>query len=146
MRDAQVAARSLDFTLHIVQAGREGEFANAFADLARLRLGLVIGEDGFFNTQSEQLAALALRHALPAIYQYHEFAVAGGLISYGGSTADPFRTVGLYTGRILNGEKPADLSVQQATRVELILNLKTAKALGITMPPSLLLQADEVIQ
>jgi putative tryptophan/tyrosine transport system substrate-binding protein len=107
---------------------------------------LVIGTDAFFTTRSEQLAALTIRHALPAIYQSREFAAAGGLASYGGSLADSYRTAGVHTGRILKGEKPADLPVQQSTKVELILNLKTAKALGITVSLPLLGRADEVIE
>jgi putative tryptophan/tyrosine transport system substrate-binding protein len=102
--------------------------------------------DGLFNTRSEQLAALTVRHAVPAIYQYREFAAAGGLMSYGGSLLDGIRQVGVYTGRILKGEKPADLPVQQSTKVELFVNLKTAKALGLTVPLPLLGRADEVIE
>ena len=118
---------------------------------ARLRVqetgcGLVIGNDTFFSTRSEQLAALALRHAVPAIFQYRQFAEAGGLMSYGGNLSDNYRLTGIYTGRILKGEKPADLPVMQSTKVELIINLKTARALGLTVPLSLLGRADEVIE
>jgi putative tryptophan/tyrosine transport system substrate-binding protein len=118
-----------------------------FLALVQLGVGaLVIGGDQLFNSRSEQLAALAIRHALPAIYQYREFVAAGGLMSYGGSIADEFRLVGVYAGRILKGERPGDLPVQQATKVELIINLKTAKALGVTVPITLLGRADEVIE
>jgi putative ABC transport system substrate-binding protein len=115
--------------------------------LAQLRPGgIVIGTDGLFIGRSGQLAALALRHRVPAISQYREFVAAGGLMSYGSSIADTYRVVGVYTGRILQGEKPADLPVQQVTKVEMIVNLKTAKALGLTVPLSLLGRADEVIE
>jgi putative ABC transport system substrate-binding protein len=106
----------------------------------------VIGTDGFFNTQSERLATLTVRHAVPAIFPYREFTAAGGLMSYGVSIRDLYRLVGVYTGRILRGEKPADLPVQQVTKVELAINLKTAKALGIAFPATLLARADEVIE
>jgi putative tryptophan/tyrosine transport system substrate-binding protein len=106
----------------------------------------VISSDSFFSSQSKQLAALTIGHALPTIYQYREFAAAGGLMSYGGSATDPARLAGVYTGRTLKGEKPGDLPVQQATKVELIINLKTANALNITVPLSLLGRADEVIE
>ena len=135
LRDAQAAARTLGLQLHVLHASTERDFDSVFATLVQLRAGaLVIGADAFFTNHSEQLAALALRHAVPAIYATREFAVAGGLISYGPSIADSWRLMGIYTGRILKGEKPADLPVQQVTKVELVINLKIAKALGITFP------------
>jgi len=144
-KDLQAAARTLGLKLHVLQASTEAEFA--FAVLKQLRAGgLVIGTDGFLVSRSEQLAALTLRHALPAIFQYRAFVEAGGLMSYGGSVTDSYRLSGVYTGRILKGEKPGDLPVQQATKVELIINLKTAKALGLTVPLPLLGRADEVIE
>jgi putative ABC transport system substrate-binding protein len=106
----------------------------------------VIGADAMFNSRSEQLAALALRHAVPAVYQFREFVSAGGLMSYGTTVVDTYRPLGVYTGRILKGEKPAELAVQQATRLELIINMKTAKALGISVPLPLIARADEVIE
>ena len=116
------------------------------ADVAEQRAGgLVVGSDPF-NTQSERLARLFLRRALPAIYQCHEFAAAGGLMSYGGNITDPFRQAGIYAGRVLAGEKPSELPVVQSTRIELIINLNTAKTLGLTVPPSILARADEVIE
>ena len=115
--------------------------------VAQLRSGaLVIAADGLFSSRIEQLATLTLRHRVPAIFQDRTFVAAGGLMSYGSSARDSYRLAGLYTGRILKGDKPADLPVQQATKVELIINLKTAKALGLTMPTALLVRADEVIE
>jgi ABC-type uncharacterized transport system substrate-binding protein len=146
-RNLQEASRTLGLKLHVLHASTEREIEKAFATLLQLRAGaLVISPDPFFVTQSEQLAALALRQAMPAIFQYRPFAAAGGLVSYGGSIADAYRTAGVYTGRILKGEKPADLPVQQSTKVELIINLKTAKSLGLTVSLPLLGRADEVIE
>ena len=147
LKDLQAAARILGVQLHVLHASTERDFDTVFATLAQLRAGaLVIGNDTFFTSRIELLAALALRHAVPAIYQDRPFAAAGGLMSYGGSNTELYRLAGVYTGRILKGEKPADLPVQQATRVELIINMKTAKALGLTFPLTLLGRADEVIE
>ena len=146
-RDVEAAARTLGITLQILQTAAAGELDMAFATLVQRRAdGLVIGNDGLFINRAEQLGQMTARHAMPTIFQFREFAAAGGLMSYGGSLADPYRTVGLYTGRILKGEKPADLPVQQSTKVELFINLKTANALGITVPLPLLGRADEVIE
>jgi putative ABC transport system substrate-binding protein len=146
-RDAQAAARTLGLQLHVLNASTEHDFDTVFATLIELRAGgLVIGNDGFLISRSEQLAALTVRHAVPTIASGRAFTAAGGLMSYGGSITDAYYQVGLYTGRILKGEKPADLPVQQATKVELIINLKTAKALGLTVPLTLLGRADEVIE
>jgi putative ABC transport system substrate-binding protein len=146
-RDMQAAARTLGLGLHVLHASTERDFDTVFANLGQLRAGgLVIGTDPFFSGRSDRLAALALRHAVPTIYQYREFAAAGGLMSYGGSVTDLFHLKGLYTGRILKGEKTADLPVQQSTKVELVINMKTAKALGLTFPLTLLGRADEVIE
>ena len=144
-RDLQVAARKLGLQLHVLHAGNERDFDRVFEALVRAG-ALVIGTDAFLTSHSERLAALALHHGMPAIYQYPEFTAAGGLMSYGGSIMEAFRTAGVYAGRILKGEKPADLPVQQITKVELIINLKTAKALGITVPLPLSGRADEVIE
>jgi putative ABC transport system substrate-binding protein len=145
--DLQTAARTFGLQLHVVQASAERDFDTAFATVVRLQAGaLVIAGDGFLIARSELLAALAMRHAVPAIFQTREFVAAGGLMSYVSSVTDTYRTVGIYTGRVLKGEKPADLPVQQATKVELIINLKTAKALGLTVPLALLGRADEVIE
>ena len=147
LRDLQAAARTLGLKLQILNASTEDEFASAFATLVQLQAGgVVIGTDALFISRSERLAALAVRHAMPAIFQFRAFAAAGGLMSYGGSLTDLYRQSGVYTGRILKGEKPADLPVMQSTKVELIINLKTAKALGLTVSLPLLARADEVIE
>jgi putative ABC transport system substrate-binding protein len=143
-RDAQAAAGVLGLRLHVLHASDDRDFDTIFATLAQQGIGaLVISNAILFNTRAERLGVLALRNAIPTIFQYREFSAAGGLMSYGGSFAANTRTVGVYTGRILKGEKPADLP---ATKVELIINLKTAKALGLTVPPALLARADEVIE
>jgi putative ABC transport system substrate-binding protein len=146
-KEVQAAARTLGLELHVLNASTERDLDGAFANLIQLRAGgLVIGGGPFLISRSEQLAALAVRHAVPTIFQYREFAVAGGLLSYGSYITDAYRLAGVYTGRILKGDKPADLPVQQATKVEMIINLKTAKALGITIPLPLIGRADEVIE
>ena len=133
--------------LHVLNASTERDIDTAFASLAQLRAGaLVVFSNAFFTTRNEQLATLGLRHAMPVVYQFREFATAGGLISYGSGVSELHHTMGVLTGRILKGEKPADLPVQQVTRIELIINLKTAKALGLMMPTALLVRADEVIE
>jgi ABC-type uncharacterized transport system substrate-binding protein len=146
-RTLREAAHSLGLRLHTLRASTERDFDSVFTELVRLRASaLVIAIDSFFTARREQLGALALRHRIAAIYQDRDFAVTGGVISYGGSLTEGYRLVGLYTGRILKGERPADLPVQQITRVELIINMKTAKALGLSVPPTLLARADEVIE
>jgi ABC-type uncharacterized transport system substrate-binding protein len=146
-KDLQAAARKFGLQTHVLHASAVQDLDTVFATVAQLQPGgLVIGSDPFFNSQSKQLAALAIRHAVPTVYQYREFAAAGGLMSYGGSLTGMYHQFGVQTGRILKGEKPADLPVQQATKVELIINMKTAKALGLTVPITLLGRADEVIE
>jgi len=146
-RSLQVAARTLGLQLHILKASTEPDIETAFVTLAELRVsGLVIPSDVFMITHEERLAAWALRHRLPAIFQTPALAMAGGLMSYSGSASDMYRQAGVYTGRVLKGEKPADLPVQQSTKVELVINLKTAKALGLTIPLPLVGRADEVIE
>jgi putative tryptophan/tyrosine transport system substrate-binding protein len=141
------AARTLGLSLHVLTASTDRDFDGVFASLAQLRAGaLVIGVDAFFNSRSDQLAALATRHAVPTVSAYQEFTAAGGLMSYGGSIVASSRQAGVYAGRILKGEKPADLPVMQSTKVSLIINLKTAKALGLSVPITLQAAADEVIE
>jgi len=146
-RSLQVAARTLGLQLHVLNASTESDFDAVFETLRQLKAdGLVVVSDVFFNVQSKQLAALTIRHAIPAISQSPEFTVAGGLMSYTGSIPDEYHQAGVYTGRILKGEKPADLPVVQGTKFELVINLKTAKALGLNVPLGLLNAADEVIE
>ena len=141
------AARSLGLSLHVLNASTDRDFDAVFASLAELRAGaLVIGVDAFFNSRSDRLAALAARHAVPTVSAYQEFTAAGGLMSYGGSIVASSRQAGVYAGRILKGEKPADLPVMQSTKVNLIINLRTAKTLGLNVPITLQAAADEVIE
>jgi putative tryptophan/tyrosine transport system substrate-binding protein len=143
----RVAARSLGLQIVVLQASSERDFDAVFASLLQLRAGaLLMPSDPFFNSHTEQLAALTVQHSVPSMYPNRDFAEAGGLASYGASEGDSFRLAGIYTGRVLRGEKPADLPVQQSTKVEMIINLKTAKALGLTVPLALLTRADEVIE
>jgi putative ABC transport system substrate-binding protein len=147
LRNLQAAAGALGVRLHLLHASTERDFDTVFETLVQLRAGgLVVASDTFFATRSEHLAALTVRHGVPAIHQSRDFAVAGGLMSYAGSFVESHRQAGIQTGRILKGDKPADLPVQQVTKVELIINLKMAKALGITVPLPLLGRADEVIE
>jgi putative ABC transport system substrate-binding protein len=146
-KELQTAAQALGLQLQVLRASTEPEINAAFAALAQMRVGaLVISPDPLFTNRSKQIAALAARYALPAISHIREFAAAGGVMSYGNDLADAYRLVGTYAGRILKGERPADLPVQQATKFELVINLKAAKALGITFPLTLLGRADEVIE
>ena len=147
MREVEDAARAKGLQLHMLKAGAEGEIDTAFAALAQLHAGgLVLGPDPFLNSRREQLVTLASRLAVLAIYEYREFPAAGGLISYGPSLTGTWHQLGIYAGKILKGAKPADLPVQQPTTFELVVNLRTAKALGLTVPPSILARADEVIE
>jgi putative ABC transport system substrate-binding protein len=146
-RSVQAAAQKLALQVHVLNASAERDFDSVFASLRQMRAGgLIISPSTFFSARSEQLAALAVRYAMPAIFQYRPFAATGGLLSYGSDETEYYRAVGVYTGRVLKGEKPADLPVQQSTKVELIINLKSARAFGVTVPLSLLGRADEVIE
>jgi putative tryptophan/tyrosine transport system substrate-binding protein len=147
LRAIQSAANTFGLELQVLNASSEHDFDAAFANLIRLRAGgLVISPDTVFTRSMEQLATLTIRHSVPAVHLYREFAAAGGLVSYGPDTTETYRMVGIYTGRILKGEKPADMPVQQVTKVELYVNLKTAKALGITVPLPLSGRADELFE
>jgi ABC-type uncharacterized transport system substrate-binding protein len=146
-RDVLAAAPAIGVKVRTLKAATDREIDAAFVSVVQERTGaLLVGNDLFFNSRIEQLVALAARYAIPTMYPLREFVVAGGLISYGGSLTEYHRQVGLYTGRILKGEKPADLPVQQATKLELIINRKTANALGLQIPDKLLALADEVIE
>ncbi len=143
----QQAASAKGIRLHILNAGNEDEFEPAFVSLVHLKAdALIVGTDPFFSSRREQIVALASRYAVPAIYEWQEFAAAGGLISYGTSLTSVYREVGIYVGKVLKGAKPADLPIQQPTNFELIINLRTAKALGLTVPPTLLTAAEQVIE
>jgi putative ABC transport system substrate-binding protein len=145
-KDVQEAAKELRIQIHVQRAAIEADFEPAFASLRELGArALVIGTDPLFNVSSERLAALTLRYVMPSIYQYRPFAAAGGLMSYGDSSTEPFRQAGTYVGRILKGEKPGELAIQQSTKVELIINLTTAKTLGIRLPTALIARADEIV-
>jgi len=147
LKDLEAGARTLGLQLQFVRASAPDDFDRAYANLLELQVGgLVIGPDIFFLAHRDQLVELAARHSVPAIYPWREGATAGGLMSYGSSQTETYRQVGIYTGRILKGEKPADLPVQQSTKVEFVINLKTAKALGLTVPNTLIGRADEIIE
>ena len=145
-KEAQEATRTLGLQLQLVNASTEHDIDAAFASFAQQRVSALVLPDAFFNSRANHIVALAARYALPTIYSLREFPYAGGLMSYGTGLADAYRQAGIYTGRILKGEKPEDLPIVQATKVELIINLKTAKALGLTFPNTLLARADEVIE
>jgi putative ABC transport system substrate-binding protein len=147
LRELQAAAAILGMRLHVLEVNSDRELDVAFADMRQLRAdGFVVGPYLFFNSRAERLGALALRHAIPGVFQYRPFAAAGGLMSYGADEGETYRLVGIYAGKILKGEKPSDLAVQRSTKVELIINLKTAKTLGITVPLPLSGRADELIE
>ena len=147
MKSLEAAAHARGLQLHVLNASAERDFDSIFGKLSQLHAaGLVIPADTIFNSRAQQLAALALQHAVPAVHTVREFTATGGLMSYGGDIKETHRQAGIYTGRILKGEKPADLPVQQVTKVELVINLKTAKTLGMTVPNTLIGRADEVIE
>jgi ABC-type uncharacterized transport system substrate-binding protein len=147
MKGVETSSRAFGLELRVFDANTESDFDAVFAKLVQPRTGgLLIAPNPVFNTRAQELAALALKYAVPAVHGVREFAIAGGLMSYGGNIRDSHRQTGIYTGRILKGEKPANLPVQQATKVELCINLKTAKALGINIPNTLIGRADEVIE
>jgi putative tryptophan/tyrosine transport system substrate-binding protein len=147
LKDAQQAVAGVGRRVVVLNASAESDFEPAFATLVRERAGaLMVGADPFFNSRRNLLVALAARHHVPAIYEFREFAAAGGLMSYGSSLSDAYHQVGNYTGRILKGTKPADLPIVQSTRFEFVINLKTAKTLGLVVPNSMQLLADEVIE
>ena len=147
LRGTQAAASALGLQLHILHASTERDFDKVFVALHQMPAVLVISSnDPFLISRGQQLAALTVRHSVPTIFQFREFVAAGGLMSYGGSITDAYRQAGIYAGRILKGEKPRDLPVQQSAKIELIINLKTAKALGLALPTALLVRADEVIE
>ena len=147
IRNVQEAVRTKGLQLHVLKVSSESEIDTAFDSLVQLHAGaLVVGADPFLSSRREQLLALASRHAVPSIYAWREFADTGGLISYGASLTTAYRLVGTYAGKVLKGANPADLPIQQPTTFELIINLKTANELGLTVPQSMLMRADEVIE
>jgi ABC-type uncharacterized transport system substrate-binding protein len=146
-KDSQVVAAALGLQLHLIDASSASEIDEAFAEAVRLNASaMVVGTDPFFSSKSALLAALILRYRLPTVYQYREFTAAGGLLSYGGSIEVSYRTAGVFTGRILNGEKPADIPVEASAKLELIINLKSAKLLGLSVNPLFLARRDEIVE